>query len=79
MWIMMRLQEQDSTAALYRYEEDGATGAGLMRIDKADPMKSSVVKMPEGGNGGAAGKAILKLIRCARRGEYPETQMWAIG
>lgn len=74
MEVCMILYSENDTEAIYLFGDPDSERRGVMRIDKADPGSSEIIKMPDDDSVSfpLARGAIARLIRKARDGDYPE-------
>ncbi len=74
MEVCMILYSENDSEAIYLFGDPGSDRRGIMRIDKANPNSSEIKKMPDDNSVrlALARGAIVRLIKKARNGEYPE-------
>lgn len=74
MLTCMYWYRENENEVIYLFGDPSKERRGIMRIDKNDLLKSEIVKLPDDGSCDErlARHAIVKLIKKARGGEYPE-------
>ncbi len=74
MEVCMILYEENENEAIYLFGETMSDMRGIMRINKANPWISEISEMPDDDSVpfALARGAIVRLIRKALNGEYPQ-------
>ena len=74
MEVTMALYCENEDEVRYLFGDPSSKSRGIMRIDKHDPYESEIITMPDDGSCDMrlAKRAIVKLIKMALDGEYPQ-------
>ncbi len=81
MEVLMILDEENEHEAVYHFTITGKANRGIMRISKDDPDSSVIEKYPDEDSITIriSTGAIVKLIRQAREGRYPQREGYCPG
>lgn len=74
MEVCMTLYKENESEAIYLFGNPLSERRGIMRINKENPSLSEITKLPDDNSipFALARGAIVRLIKKARNGEYPE-------
>ncbi len=74
MEVCMSLYKESESEAIYLFFDPLSDRYGIMRINKANPKLSEIIKMPDDGSVrlALARGGLVRLIKKALNGEYPQ-------